>query len=271
MSETSLRLSVFAIVLAALAVWELAHPWRQAQLRGQRWPSNFAIVILDAALVRLIFPLTAASVALVGEVQGWGLFGWLDFRGWGAVLIGIVLLDLVIYAQHVVFHHVPWLWRFHRMHHADTVLDVSTGLRFHPVEIILSMLIKFGAVVALGVPATAVIAFEILLNATAMFNHANITLPVRLDRLLRWVIVTPAMHRVHHSVIRSETDSNFGFNLPWWDRLFGTYQDGPRMGYERMIVGLEAFRDARESRLDRMLTQPFRRKDGGQVQDRDPD
>lgn len=259
MSETALRLAVFAAALAVFAVWEVMHPWREAQARGRRWPSNFGIVVLDSLIVRLLFPLTAAGVALLMEVKGWGLFNWLGVPGWISVPASVILLDLVIYAQHVAFHHVPVLWRFHRMHHADTVLDVSTGLRFHPVEIVASMLIKFGAVAALGAPALAVIVFEIVLNATAMFNHANIALPDRLDRLLRLVLVTPAMHRVHHSDIRSETDSNFGFNLPWWDRLFGTYQDGPRRGYDRMTIGLEYFRAEEESRLDRMLTQPFRK------------
>ncbi|HRK24743.1 MAG TPA: sterol desaturase family protein [Beijerinckiaceae bacterium] len=261
MSETALRLSLFAGVLAGLVLWELLQPWRDAQQRLRRWPSNFAIVLLDSLIVRLIFPLTAAGVALFAEIKGWGLFALVGAPFWLALPASVILLDLAIYAQHVAFHHVPLLWRFHRMHHADTVLDVSTGLRFHPVEIVLSMLIKFGAVLALGAPPEAVIAFEVLLNATAMFNHANIVLPERLDRLLRLVVVTPAMHRVHHSAIRAETDSNFGFNLPWWDRLFGTYQDGPRLGYERMIVGLDSFRADEEARLDRMLTQPFRRPD----------
>ncbi|MCA0425096.1 MAG: sterol desaturase family protein [Proteobacteria bacterium] len=258
-AESLIRLGVFAGVLAVLMLWELAAPWREAQRRSQRWPSNLALVALDSILVRLVFPLTAAGVALLAEVQGWGLFPLLGVPGWLAVPLGIVLLDLVIYAQHVAFHRVPVLWRLHRLHHADTVLDVTTGLRFHPVEILLSMLIKVGAVVALGIPAVAVVAFEVLLNATAMFNHANITLPPTLDRLLRLFVVTPDMHRVHHSEVPIETDSNFGFNLPWWDRLFGTYQDGPRAGYQRMTIGLSVFRDEAESRLDRMLTQPFRR------------
>lgn len=259
MSEPALRLAVFAGVLAVLMVGELAHPWREAQARGRRWPSNLGLIALDSLALRLIFPLSAAGVALLAEAQGWGLFHWLGVTNWLAFIAGLLLLDLVIYAQHVVFHHVPLLWRFHRVHHADTVLDVTTGLRFHPVEMVISMLIKFGAVVALGVPAEAVVAFEVLLNATSMFNHANIALPQAAERMLRLIVVTPGMHRVHHSAVRAETDSNYGFNLPWWDRLFGTYQDGPRQGYEGMTVGLETFRDDKESRLDRLLTQPFRR------------
>ena len=258
--EPVLRISIFAGVLAVLMLVELWRPWRIAQQqRGARWPSNLGLVVLDSLLVRLIFPLGAAGVAILAEVKGWGLFNLVALPSYIVLPLGIIALDLVIYAQHVAFHMVPWLWRLHRVHHADTVLDVTTGLRFHPVEIVLSMLIKAGAVLALGVPAGAVIAFEVLLNATAMFNHANIVLPGWLDRALRWIVVTPDMHRVHHSVEPSETNSNFGFNLPWWDRLFGTYQDGPRAGYHRMIVGLSQFRDEAEQRLDKLLTQPFRR------------
>ena len=259
--ETTVRLSMFIGILVVLMAWELLHPWREAQQRGQRWPSNLLLVVLDSLVVRLVFPVTAAGIAIVAEVKGWGLFPLVGLPHWAAVLAGIILLDLVIYAQHVAFHHVPVLWRLHRMHHADPVLDVTTGLRFHPIEIVLSMLIKAGAVVALGVPPVAVIVFEVLLNATAMFNHANIVLPRWLDRALRLVVVTPDMHRVHHSIHPGETNSNFGFNLPWWDRLFGTYQDGPRAGYDRMIVGLKSFRAAAELRLDRLLTQPFRKPD----------
>ena len=258
--EPVLRISIFAGVLAVLMLVELWRPWRIAQQqRGARWPSNLGLVVLDSLLVRLIFPLGAAGVAILAEVKGWGLFNLVALPSYIVLPLGIIALDLVIYAQHVAFHMVPWLWRLHRVHHADTVLDVTTGLRFHPVEIVLSMLIKAGTVLALGVPAGAVIAFEVLLNATAMFNHANIVLPGWLDRALRWIVVTPDMHRVHHSVEPSETNSNFGFNLPWWDRLFGTYQDGPRAGYHRMIVGLSQFRDEAEQRLDKLLTQPFRR------------
>jgi len=168
----------------------------------------------------------------------------------------------VIYAQHVAFHAVPVLWRLHRMHHADLEFDVTTGVRFHPVEIVLSMLIKFGAVAMIGAPALAVLIFEVLLNATSMFSHSNVRLPERIDRGLRWIVVTPDMHRVHHSTEQRETDSNFGFNLPWWDRLFGTYRAQPEAGHETMKLGLSVFRDRGDLRLDRMLLQPFRRADG---------
>jgi sterol desaturase/sphingolipid hydroxylase (fatty acid hydroxylase superfamily) len=175
-----------------------------------------------------------------------------------AVVTSVVLLDVAIYLQHVMFHAVPALWGVHRMHHADLDFDVTTGARFHPIEIVLSMLMKFGVVVALGTPALGVLVFEVLLNATSMFNHGNARLPAQLDRYLRWFVVTPDMHRVHHSIVVGETNSNFGFNLPWWDRLLGTYRDQPAAGHEGMTIGIEQFREARELWLDRMLLQPFR-------------
>ena len=176
------------------------------------------------------------------------------------VVIAVVVLDLVIYLQHVLFHAIPVLWRLHRMHHADLEFDVTTGVRFHPVEIIISMVIKIGVVAALGAPALGVLAFEVLLNATSMFSHSNVRLPQPIDRVLRWIVVTPDMHRVHHSIERRETDSNFGFNLPWWDRLFGTYRPQPEAGHEGMTLGIPQFRDPHELRLDRMLLQPLREK-----------
>jgi sterol desaturase/sphingolipid hydroxylase (fatty acid hydroxylase superfamily) len=175
-----------------------------------------------------------------------------------AVLLSILLLDLAIYLQHVLFHAVPGLWRLHRMHHADLEFDVTTGLRFHPVEIVLSMVIKLAVVAALGAPAVAVLLFEVLLNATALFNHGTIRLPAGWDRVLRWVMVTPDMHRVHHSVIPAETNSNFGFNLPWWDRLLGTYRAQPKAGHDGMTIGIKQFRTRRDLWLDRMLLQPLR-------------
>jgi sterol desaturase/sphingolipid hydroxylase (fatty acid hydroxylase superfamily) len=211
--------------------------------------------------VRILFPAGAVGLALLAEAKGWGLLKVWQVPGWVAVAVSVVALDLAIYLQHVMFHAVPALWRLHRMHHADQDFDVTTGARFHPVEIVLSMVLKLAVVAALGAPAVAVLVFEVLLNATAMFNHSNVRLPPALDRLVRWLIVTPDMHRVHHSVLETETNSNFGFNLPWWDRLFGTYRDQPEAGHEAMTIGVRQFRDAEEQRLDRMLTQPFR---GGQ-------
>ena len=200
---------------------------------------------------------------MLGAKRGWGLFNNLPFPSWVEVVASVVILDAAIYLQHVMFHAVPALWRVHRMHHADLDFDVTTGARFHPIEIGLSMLLKFGLVVALGAPALGVLSFEVLLNATSMFNHGNLRIPVRFDRYLRWLMVTPDMHRVHHSIVVTETNSNFGFNLPWWDRLLGTYRDQPAAGHDGMTIGIEQFRDARELRIDRMLLQPWRGPAGG--------
>jgi sterol desaturase/sphingolipid hydroxylase (fatty acid hydroxylase superfamily) len=262
--ETLVRLSAFAVVFAAMAAWEALAPRRQHKLgRALRWPGNIGIVALDAVLVRLLLPTTAVGLALVAEARGWGLLYALGLPAWAAVPLAVMALDLAIYLQHVLFHAVPALWRLHRMHHADLEFDVTTGARFHPIEILLSMGIKLGVVAALGAPAVAVLAFEVLLNATAMFNHSNVRVPIGLDRVLRWIVVTPDMHRVHHSILARETNSNFGFNLPWWDRLCGTYRAQPAAGHEAMTIGIEQFRDPAEQRLDRMLTQPFRGGDAG--------
>jgi sterol desaturase/sphingolipid hydroxylase (fatty acid hydroxylase superfamily) len=257
--EPVIRLGIFVIVLIAMVLWEILTPRRpQALGRLQRWPSNFGIVVLDTLLVRVLFPMGAVAMALWCEVNGYGLMNLLALPIWITIPLCVILLDLTIYAQHVAFHAMPMLWRLHRMHHADTEIDVTTGARFHPVEIILSMLLKIAVVVLLGAPAVGVLAFEVLLNATAMFNHSNVRLPAALDKVLRHVVVTPDMHRVHHSVRPEETHSNFGFNMPWWDRLFGTYRDQPEAGHDAMSIGLPEFRDPAEQRLDRMLTQPFR-------------
>ena len=258
-TELAIRLSAFAAVFAVMAAWELLAPRRPwAVGHAVRWPANLGMLVVDAVAVRLIIPTAAAGVALLAAAHGFGLFHWVGWPAWVAGVAGFILLDLVIYGQHVVFHHVPWLWRLHRMHHADLDIDVSTGGRFHPIEIVLSMLIKMATVALVGIPAGAVIAFEVVLNATSMFNHSNVAMPAWLDRIVRLIVVTPDMHRVHHSVLRPETDSNFGFNLPWWDRVFGTYRAEPASGHAGMTVGLPVFRDPSELRLDRLLTQPFR-------------
>jgi sterol desaturase/sphingolipid hydroxylase (fatty acid hydroxylase superfamily) len=260
--EPWIRLGAFASVFATMALWELMAPRRpQAVGRLRRWPGNLGVVVIDTLLVRLIFPTAAVGVALVAQVGGWGLLPALDAPSWLAIIIAVIALDLAIYLQHVLFHAVPVLWRLHRMHHADLEIDVTTGARFHPIEILLSMAIKLGVVAALGAPAVAVLIFEVLLNATSMFNHGNVRLPQRLDRVVRWLVVTPDMHRVHHSILPRETNSNFGFNLAWWDRLFGTYRAQPQAGHAAMTIGIEQFRDPRELRLDRMLLQPFRDDD----------
>jgi sterol desaturase/sphingolipid hydroxylase (fatty acid hydroxylase superfamily) len=261
-NEAMIRLMAFAGIFAAMSAWEILAPRRDQKLtRGTRWPSNVGVVVLDTILVRLVFPMTAVGLALIAEARGWGLLHALDLPVWAAVPLAVMVLDLAIYLQHVLFHAVPALWRLHRMHHADLEIDVTTGARFHPIEILLSMGIKMGVIAALGTPAAAVLIFEVLLNATSMFNHSNVRMPDRLDRVLRWIVVTPDMHRVHHSIVARETNSNFGFNLPWWDRLFGTYRDQPAAGHKTMTIGIEQFRDPAEQRLDRMLTQPFREAD----------
>jgi sterol desaturase/sphingolipid hydroxylase (fatty acid hydroxylase superfamily) len=263
-NEAATRLAAFIGVFTAMALWEVAAPRRiRSHERSRRWPSNLTIVALNTGLLRIMLPATAVSLALMGEARGWGLLNNVEIPRWIAVVTSVVLLDCAIYLQHVMFHAVPALWRVHRMHHADLDFDVTTGSRFHPIEIVLSMLLKFAIVAALGAPALAVLLFEVLLNATSMFNHANIRIPTWLDRHLRWLVVTPDMHRVHHSIAVDETNSNFGFNLPWWDRLLGTYRDQPAAGHIGMTIGIEQFRDARELWLDRMLLQPFRRSAGG--------
>src|SRR6266498_4638092 len=261
--EPYVRLGVSVGVFVLLAAWELIGPRRrQPAGRAARWPGNLGIVVLDTILVRVVFPVTGVGLALLAEARGWGLFNLAALPNWIAVAASVVLLDLAIYLQHVLFHAVPALWRLHRMHHADLAFDVSTGLRFHPVEILLSTGIKLAVVAALGTPAAAVLIFELLLNATSMFNHSNIRIAPQIDRILRWFVVTPDMHRVHHSILRRETNSNFGFNLPWWDRLLGTYRPQPEAGHEAMTIGIEQFRDPRELGLDRMLLQPFRGEAG---------
>lgn len=257
--EPLIRLGAFAGVLALMAGWELLAPRRLQKIgRGLRWPNNLGIVVLDTLLLRLVFPTAAVGFALFAAGRGWGLFNAVDVPVWLAVIAAVLILDLAIYLQHVLFHAVPALWRLHRMHHADLEFDVTTGLRFHPLEILLSMGIKLAVVAALGPPAIAVVVFEVLLNATAMFNHGNVRMPAGFDRVMRLIVVTPDMHRVHHSILPHETNSNFGFNLPWWDRLLGTYRAQPSAGHVGMTIGIEQFRTPRDLWLDRLLIQPFR-------------
>jgi sterol desaturase/sphingolipid hydroxylase (fatty acid hydroxylase superfamily) len=257
--EMIIRLGAFAAFFCAFALWELLAPRRFLSVgRTRRWPGNLGILLADILTVRVLLPTAAVGASLYAAGNGWGLINYLQLRLSVAALVGFLALDLVIYAQHVVFHKVPVLWRLHRMHHADLDIDVTTGVRFHPFEILISLLIKIAVIVALGIPVVAVILFEVVLNVTSMFNHSNASMPSWLDRALRFIVVTPDMHRVHHSILRHETDSNFGFNLPWWDRLFGTYRAQPEQGHTGMTIGIPAFRDPAELRIDRMLTQPFR-------------
>jgi len=256
--EPQLRVGAFLGGLLIILILERLYPIRAlSQSVLTRWSGNFGISVLSTLAARLLAPIAPVAAATVAEENSWGLFNLFELQAWITVAVSILVLDLVIYVQHRAFHMVPVLWRVHRMHHADLELDVTTGLRFHPIEILLSLIIKVGVVVAIGAPAVSVLAFEIILNGTAMFNHGNLRIPPGVDRWLRWIVVTPLMHRVHHSIVRTETDSNFGFNLPWWDRLLGTYRAAPAAGYDAMTIGLPEFREAGESRLDRLIVQPF--------------
>ncbi|MPZ46247.1 MAG: sterol desaturase family protein [Betaproteobacteria bacterium] len=261
--EPVIRLGAFFGIFAAVALWEAVAARRPRILtRGIRWPSNLGLLVVDVVALRLIAPGAAVNVAIAANTGGWGLLNAVALPAWLDVLIAVVVLDLAIYFQHVMFHAIPTLWRLHRVHHTDLDFDVTTGIRFHPIEILISTIIKCAAVAAIGAPVVAVLVFEILLNATAMFNHANASVPSSVERWLRWLLVTPDMHRVHHSIRYNETSSNFGFNLPWWDRLFGTYKAQPEAGHDAMIVGVDAFRDPQESALYRLLLQPFRTTPG---------
>jgi sterol desaturase/sphingolipid hydroxylase (fatty acid hydroxylase superfamily) len=271
-NELLIRITLFVAILVALAAWETAAPRRQQNIsRLLRWSNNLGLVVIDRLLLHLIFPIFAVGLAALAEARGWGLLNLFEVPLGLALLLSLLALDLAIYLQHVLLHAVPTLWRLHRVHHADLEFDVSTGLRFHPIEILLSMGIKLAVVAALGPPAVAVLVFEVLLNATSMFNHSNLRIPLELDRALRWIVVTPDMHRVHHSIHPNETNSNFGFNLPWWDRLFGTYRAQPRDGHEGMTIGIQQFRTPRDLWLDRMLIQPLRGTSGGYPINREED
>jgi len=256
--EGTVRLAMFAGLLVMFAVAEAVWPRRgRTQPRLSRWSTNGAITVLNTLVLRVAVPVLAVGAAAWAQQSGIGLFNHVPLPGWAAFALSMVVLDAAIYAQHVVFHRVPLLWRMHRVHHTDRDIDVTTALRFHPAEIVVSMGIKIALVVALGAPPAAVIAFEIVLNGMAMFNHSNLRLPHRLDAALRRLVVTPDMHRVHHSVRRDETDSNFGFNLSVWDRVFGTYRAQPADGHTGMTIGLDGYQDDRPARLGFALWLPF--------------
>jgi sterol desaturase/sphingolipid hydroxylase (fatty acid hydroxylase superfamily) len=261
--EPAVRLGFFGGILLLMALWEVLSPRRPLTTsKKSRWFANLGVVFLDTVAVRLIFPITATALALTGEKESWGILSRISLPFGVKVLLGVVALDFVIYLQHAMFHGLPAFFRLHMMHHTDLDFDVTTGVRFHPLEILLSMGIKMAAIAAFGAPALAVLIFEVLLNGTSMFNHGNVRLPGRIDRWLRLLVVTPEMHRVHHSVIIRETNSNFGFNFPWWDRLLGTYRPQPAAGHEGMTIGLSHFRDARQLTLFSLLVQPFTGKPG---------
>lgn len=258
--EPIIRLSLFLVVFALIGAWEVLAPQRSLTVsKSLRWRNNLALVVLNTGLLRLLFPMAAVGVAAYCAAKGWGVLNRFHMSTWIAVPFCVIAMDLVIWLQHVVFHAVPAMWRLHRVHHADLDYDLTTGSRFHPVEIVLSMLVKFVTIAILGAPVLAVMIFELVLSAAAMFNHGNMRLPASLDRMLRWVIITPDMHRVHHSVELDETNSNFGFNLAWWDRLLGTYREQPRAGQIGMTIGVRGHTDEREVvRLDGILLMPFK-------------
>lgn len=263
LSETGIRLVIFLGVFLLVGLAE--HLWPRRTLtvpKGQRWFCNGVIVVIDSAVVRLALPIMPTGVGEIAGLNGWGIFNVLVLPLWIKMVIVILALDLVIYLQHRAFHRIPFFWRFHRMHHTDLDIDVSSGNRFHPLEILFSLIIKMGVVAVLGAPVIAVVIFEILLNATSMFNHGNLRIPVDIDRWLRLILVTPDMHRVHHSTIPRETDSNFSFNLSWWDRVLGTYRDQPREGHIGMTIGLKEFRDAGRLGIGYLLMLPFRGRAG---------
>ncbi|OYW18434.1 MAG: fatty acid hydroxylase [Planctomycetales bacterium 12-60-4] len=262
--EIAVRLLVFGVVLVVMALWELLAPRRRLTInKAPRWASNLCLLVLNTLAARLLIPITAVAAAMVADARGWGLLHQVGWPNWLEVPIAVLSFDLAIYLQHVMFHAVPALWRLHMVHHADLDFDVTTGLRFHTLEILLSALIKLAVVVVIGPSVTAVVTFEVLLNSSSMFNHSNVRMSGWLDKLLRLLVVTPDMHRVHHSVIRCETNSNFGFNFPWWDVLLGTYRAVPSAGHETMTIGVSQLRDERQvDRLFGMLAIPFQAETG---------
>ncbi len=253
-----IRISAFVGIFAAMAVWEMMSPRRQWQVaKAKRWVINLAMVGFNTLFTRTLLASGVLGAAVLAGQREVGLFHQLDWPWWAELIIAMIVLDLVVYFQHVLMHAVPILWRLHMVHHSDLDIDVTTGVRFHPIEIALSMFIKIGAVILIGVSPTAVLIFEVMLNATSMFNHSNVCIPVQVDRMLRWIVVTPDMHRIHHSVIPRETNRNFGFNLPWWDRVLGTYLSDPSKGHEQMTIGLEQYRDSTRLTWLGLVALPF--------------
>ena len=261
LDDNSLRMVIFLSIFAIMAVAEWASPKRERSLpQGRRWLTNWGVVILDSVLVRLVMPILPIGVAMWAFEESWGLFHWLDLPFWLSVLLAFLLLDFAIWLQHLISHIVPVFWRLHQVHHADRDIDVSTALRFHPLEILLSLVYKFVWIAVFGMPAVAVFVFEAVLNGAALFNHANVRLPKRFDQILRLIIVTPDMHRVHHSVKPSETNSNYGFNLSIWDRLFGTYVAQPEAGHDDMTIGLTRYQSDKPGEFAWSILLPFRNK-----------
>lgn len=256
--ETTIRGVCFLIIFIVIASLEGVAPRRPLTVkRSLRWVGNLSIQLVNGILPRLLFPILPVGMAALCAQKGWGLLNVASVPTPAAILSSLLVLDLAIYAQHVLFHRVHFFWRIHRMHHTDMDLDLTSALRFHPLEIMISLLIKMAVVTALGPPAVAVFIFEVLLNVMAMFNHGNFRIPARMDDRLRKIVVTPDMHLVHHSIHRQESNHNFGFNVPWWDRLFGTYQAEPASGRERMVIGLTGFLNERYAHFWKMILNPF--------------
>ena len=258
--DIAIRVIAFLSVFGLMASWEIVAPRRQlSALRLKRWVANLSVAVLNTAVIRIVLASGAVGVAMVSAEQGWGIFNILNWPIWMEVILAVLALDLLIYVQHVAFHAVPVLWKVHMVHHADPDYDVTTAVRFHPVEALSSMVIKIAGVMVIGASPTAVLAFEVILNGMAMFNHANVRILSPVDRFLRWMMVTPDMHRTHHSIIYEESNRNFGFNLSWWDRMFGTYLENPSKGHERMTLGLKQFRNPACMKLLNILRLPFQR------------
>ena len=271
-AEDWIRFGAFLLIFLAVGLWESVRPLRSRSFpRAERWPNNLGLLLVDIVTTRLLAPGAVIAVALMAQAHQWGLLHALSLPEWARVVLAVVLLDLTVYFQHVMFHAIPTLWRLHRVHHTDLDFDVTTGIRFHPIEILLSTALKCAAVAAIGAPVIAVLAFEVLLNGSSVFNHANARLPRSAEHLVRSILVTPDMHRVHHSILYNETNSNFGFILPWWDHLFGTYRAQPAAGHADMTIGVDAFRAHADLRLDRLLVQPFRESPGGYAINRRPE
>jgi sterol desaturase/sphingolipid hydroxylase (fatty acid hydroxylase superfamily) len=270
-NELLIRLGFFFGILVVMFLWELIAPRRPLTTsKIIRWFSNLGLVLIDSIVVRLFFPTALAGIALLVQQRGWGLFNQFELPYLLKIIFSVLVLDFVIYLQHIVFHSVPLFWRLHMVHHTDMDIDVTTGVRFHPIEIILSMGIKMIVVVLIGAPAVAVLIFEIILNGTSMFNHGNVHYSQNIDSILRLLVVTPEMHRVHHSTIRWETNSNLGFNFPWWDRLFGTYRDQPAKGHLEMTIGLDQYKEPNKLTLPWLLVLPFIGKLGKYPMTRSP-
>ncbi len=270
-SEPVIRLGFFLGILVIMFLWEVFAPRRNLTTsKTTRWVSNLGLVAIDSIIVRLALPAGLAGVAILAQQRSWGFFNQFELSDLSRIILSVLTLDLTIYLQHVMFHSAPLLWRLHMVHHSDMDIDVTTGVRFHPIEIILSMGIKMMAVILIGAPPASVLIFEIILNGTSMFNHGNVRYSQQIDFFLRLLVVTPEMHRVHHSTIRWETNSNLGFNFPWWDRLFGTYRDQPAKGHLEMTIGLDQYKEPQKLTLPWLIALPFIGKLGKYPMTRSP-